>query len=130
MGYIKVPRIYDLEFEGDREGLVVRMKGIKFGKVRRLLSVLGGDQDADLSDEDIETVFSELLDNIVSWNMEDEEGVPIPVTRESLEDEEFRDILDIFGKWLEVLTGPSDDLGKDSASGATFPVALPTMEAL
>lgn len=130
MGYRRVPRIYDLKFEGDREGLVVRMKGVKFGKVRQLLATLGSGEDESLSDEDVEVIFSALLDNIVSWNMEDEHGNPIPVTRETLEDEEFRDVLDIVGKWLEELTGPDPELGKGSVSGATFPVALPTMEAL
>lgn len=129
MGYRKIPRIYTLEFSGEiLNGLVVRAKGVKFGRVRRLLALL--DDDTDITDEAIDTVVDELVGNIISWNMEDELGSPVQVSRQALEDLEFTEVMEIVSKWLQEITGPNEELGKDSSSGATFPVQLPTMEAL
>lgn len=129
MGYRKIPRIYTLEFSGEiLNGLVVRAKGVKFGRVRRLLALL--DDDTDITDEAIDTVVDELVGNIISWNMEDELGGPVQVSRQALEDLEYPEVMEIVSKWLQEITGPNEELGKDSSSGVTFPVQLPTMEAL
>lgn len=128
MGYRKIPRIYTLEFQGELEGMIVRTKSVKFGRMRKIMTMMDDDgrNDADV----METLANELSDVIVSWNLEDENGKEIPVSRESIDDLEYEEVIAIVNEWLGALTGPDPDLGKDSSSGETFPGQPLTMEAL
>jgi hypothetical protein len=123
----RIPRIYTLEFDGELEGLTVRVKSIKFGKVRQLLALMDADdQDAETMDE----IARMLADSIVSWDFEDENGQPIPVTQEAVDDLEFGEVMAITNKWLDNITGPNEELGKGSNSGGNFPGQPLTMAAL
>lgn len=123
----RIPRIYTLEFDGELEGLTVRVKSIKFGKVRQLLALMDAeDQDAETMDE----IARMLADSIVSWDFEDEHGQPIPVTQEAVDDLEFGEVMAITNKWLDEITGPNEQLGKGSNSGGSFPGQPLTMAAL
>ena len=127
MARIKTPRIYDLKFDGVLEGLNVRVKSIKFGRVRKLLALLEEDgNDTVLLDESLDL----LSGAIVSWDLLEEDGTLIEPSREAIEDLEFDEVMEIINKWLEQMTGPDKDLGKGSASGGTFPGQPLTMEAL
>lgn len=127
MGYRKVPRIYTLEFDGDLEGLVVKAKAIKFGKVRRLLSIMGDDTQETEAMQEIVTTLTEAL---LAWNMEDEQGVEIPLNEAGIDDLEYPEVIAITNKWLDAITGPSEELGKGSSSGETSLARSLTMEAL
>lgn len=127
MARTRIPKIYDLAFDGDLEGLHVRIRSVKFGKVRQIIALLDDDS-KEL--EAFELIASLLAENIVSWDFEDEQGAPIPVNRETIDDLEFQEIMAIVNKWLDLITGPSDELGKGSSSGETFPGRPLTMEAL
>lgn len=131
MGYRKVPTIYELVFEdGDLQGLVVRMKSIKLGRVRRLVQVTEGADDDQVLDNGLEEMLGLFADGLVSWNLEEEDGTPVPATLEGIEDQEAGLVLTILRRWLNAMTGVSHDLGKDSTSGSPFPVEFPTMERL
>ncbi len=123
----RIPTIYTLIFDGDLEGLTVRIKSIKFGKVRQLLALM------DQEDKDTETmdeIAKMLADSIVSWDFQDEDGNDIPVTAEAVDDLEFAEVMAITNKWLDQITGPDAELGKGSSSGGTFPGRPLTMDAL
>lgn len=126
MGYRKIPTIHTLtEFEGN-EGLIVRMKGMSFGKIRRLMSALS----EDTNDQDsMEAIAKHVVDSLVSWNLEDDNG-PVPETLEGLDSLDFDLVLDIVNAWLAKMTGPNEDLGKGSPAGGQFPGRPLTMEAL
>jgi hypothetical protein len=127
MGYRKIPTIHTLaEFEG-HEGLIVRMKGMSFGKIRRLMAAL----DEDTKDQDsMEAIAKHVVGSLVSWNLEDEDGTPVPETMDGLDSLDFDLVLEIVNAWLGKMTGPSEDLGKGSAAGKQFPGQPLTMEAL
>lgn len=124
MGYRKTPTIYTLASIKGEDGLIVRMKAIRVGRLRKLMRVVSDD------DSQIDEMFELLLEGLVSWNLEDENGVPVPTTMEGLEDLEMPTVLGILTEWLENMTGPSEDLGKGSPAGAQFPGRPLTMEAL
>lgn len=128
MGYRKVPRIYTLEFEGELEGMIVRTKSVKFGKMRAIMNMMDDDDTKDV--EVMERLAKELVEVIVSWNLEDEAGKEIPVSLEAIDDLEYDEVIAITNKWMDSMTGPEKDLGKDSNSGETFPGQPLTMEAL
>jgi len=121
MGYRKVPTIYTLDDINGEDGLIVRMKGIRVGKLRRLIS--------NDSDDNVGEVLDLLLEGLVSWNLEDENG-PVPMTLEGLESQELPMITAIVDSWTDKVTGVSDELGKDSPAGEKFPGQPLTMEAL
>lgn len=129
MGYRKIPRIHTLEFDGELlNGLVVRMKSVSFGKVRRLIAAVGDETGDDT--EAMDSVVSLLAESLVSWTLEDETGAPVEPGMDGLDLLDFDEVMEIADKWLEAITGPSKDLGKGSSSGATFPGQPLTMEAL
>lgn len=124
----KTPTIYDIPFtEGPNEGLNIRVKSIKFGKVRRLIALM----DDDDKDVEVMTEISVMLaEAIVSWDLQEEDGSPVEPSLEAIDDLEFPEVMDIVNRWLDHITGPSGDLGKDSNSGGKFPGRALTMEAL
>lgn len=128
MGYKKVPVIHTLEFDGEREGLVVRMKSLKIGDMRKIVKAME-DDDTDTAAL-LDVMVQHVAKGLVSWNMEDEDGSPIPATMDEVDQLDFDDLRDIMDKWLEKVSGPGPELGKDSNSGASFPGQPLTMEAL
>lgn len=123
MGHRKIPTIYTLtEIE---EGLIVRMKAIRIGRLRKLMSIVD-----DETGEALDEMFALLQEGLVSWNLEDENGVPVPTTMEGIEEQEMPLVLGILEAWLKNMTGPSEELGKGSFGGARFPGQPLTMEAL
>lgn len=140
MGYRKAPTIYLLSFaDPEYEGLEVRLKGVRLGKIRELFGLT---QKGDMSVEEMDKLLGIVEENLVSWNLEecDDDGepvlddngdpIPVPCNKEGLNAQEVQFVLDIVDTWLDGMTGVSEDLGKDSGSGETFPVALPEMETL
>lgn len=128
MARIKTPRIIELAFKGEPlDGLNVRIKSIKFGKVREIMRLMDAD------DKDIEVMdrlSGELADAIVSWDLMDEDERPIEPTREAIDDLEFPEVMELVNEWLDAITGPGKELGKGSNSGGSFPGQPLTMEAL
>lgn len=127
MGYRRIPTIYTLDKIDGEDGLVVRLKGISFGKVRRLLNLMDGDTG---NDKVMDEISSQLSANLVSWNLEDEHGVPVREDTEGIDAQDFDLVLKIVEAWLSNITGPDDELGKGSPSGEKFPGQPLTMEAL
>lgn len=128
MGHRKVPIIYTLTgFKNDEE-LVVRMKAIRIGKLRKLVRLI--DDEGQTSEDGLDEMFELLLEGLVSWNLDDEEGRPLPTTQDGIDELELPMVLEIMERWLKEMTSVDDDLGKDSPSGASFPGRPLTMEAL
>lgn len=123
MGYQKIPTIYTMTQIED--GLIVRMKAIRIGRLRNLMKAVTKEDD-----ESLDEMFSLLLEGLVSWNLEDENGQPVPTTMEGIEQQELPFILKILTTWLDNMTGVDQELGKGSPSGVTFPGRPLTMEAL
>lgn len=128
MGYRKIPTIYTLDMKAlkdEYDGLVVRMKAISFGKVRRLITAT---ETAD--DENFSEMLDLIVQGLVSWNLEDENGTEIPANLDGLDELDFPMVMDVVQAWLECMTGVDEDLGKGSPSGSQFPGRPVTMEAL
>lgn len=126
MGYRKKISVHTLKFENpEYEGLVVRMKALSFGKVRKLIKATEAAEDDNFDD-----LFSLVDHGLASWNLEDENGDPVPATSEALNDQDFSFVLDIVHSWLDAMTGVEEELGKGSSNGQRFPGQPVTMEAL
>lgn len=127
-GYRKIPRIYTLKFDKEFEGLEVRLKSIKIGEMRRMLRLI--DSDEDNTTEVLDGMVALISKGLVSWNLQEEDGTPVEPTREEVDELDFDLLKTILDEWLDQVSGPGEDLGKDSPSGEKFPGQPPTMEAL
>ena len=116
MGYRHKAKTFTLVFDDpELEGLQVRVGSLSL---------------AELQDDDLQ-IYEAFAEQLISWNLEYEDGTPVPQTLEAIEsypDVEF--ISTLTKAWLDAATGVDDDLGKDSPSGKPFPVASIPMETL
>jgi hypothetical protein len=85
----------------------------------------GNTDTASKSTRDMLTMFANAL---IEWNLEDENGVPVPPTLEGIESQDLPFVLSLVEAWTSILAGTSEDLGKDSDSGERFPEELIPME--
>lgn len=126
MGFKAPKTVYKLEFEGEEyEGLEVRMRGLTVRRFQRVLAVYEGGKD-----EDIDEILDFFVKAVDSWNLEDDDGRPLPVTAEALGDLDLEFVNAMVGAWLDAVGGVSDDLGKDSGSGGPSLEASLPMEPL
>lgn len=90
---------------------------------------------ADSGEEDGRSVLTRQLeefgDSLISWNLEDEQGRPLPCTREALFGIDNDLAIALATEWMEVLGGKvSGPLADSSPSGEPSQVASIPMEAL
>ena len=65
-----------------------------------------------------------FMERIVAWNLEDEAGAPVPVTRESIEDQDDDLINAIVALWIKQVMGVPAPLESDSSGGGTSAAEL------
>jgi len=106
VGFKHQPKIYKIVFDDpDLAGLEVKARGLSIGELR---------------DDEI-TPAESFANALVSWNLEDEEGRPLPMTLGTLENyPDLNFINTLVEAWLNAVIGVDDELGKDSGSGKPF----------
>lgn len=127
MGHRKKLKIVTLDLGDKYEDLVVRMKSPSLGRLRKLMSTIGKEE---LDSELIDGIISLISNHLISWTLEDEEGVPLEPSVDEISDLDLPMLLDIANAWVGNVTNVDDDLGKGSPSGDQFPGQPVTMEAL
>jgi hypothetical protein len=124
VGYQDVT-LYKLVFEG-RDGLEVTVEGLNTGALLDLMDtaeLLPSDPAAVKLDTGsraaVEKLMAALAGALVSWNVEDRAGQPVPATVEGLKSLNLGLVMDIIGAWIKAQTAVDDDLGKGSGSTGT-----------
>lgn len=126
MGYKRNPKVYNLRFQdGDYTGLEVQVRSLSMGQ---LIAIRTG-KDEDGKDA-TEGVVELLAERIVGWNLEDEDGTPVPPTLEAIKAEDHDLIEAIIEQWTTVVAGVKDPLPESSPSGEPSPVVSIPMEPL
>lgn len=134
MGYRKGRRVYCITYE-DHEGLEVRAHSAPVGFFSKVMSLaeLDGKSSINLTAEDIKSVddvFDGFVKHLIAWNLEDEDGAPVPCTREGLDTLELPFALELIQGWMEGTMGVSAPLGDASSSGRPSLEASLPMEPL
>lgn len=129
MGYKRASKKFNLQFTGELEGLEVQVKSITMGEMLELEGIFTGD-DKTPSSEDIQAVFQTFVKALISWNLEDEKGKPVPATLKGLYSQDIEFIMEIIASWMEAMTNVDRDLGKGSTSGVNSAEASIPMEML
>ncbi len=132
MGY-KINRVYRLKFESDAmAGLEVKVRSMSIGdslEFAEEAEKIGAAKDVN----QIRPVLEKLASAIVSWNVEEDDGTPVPVSVEGVIELELSAVTAIIEAWMEVIGGVPAPLPKDSSGGVTVPMeslALVPMESL
>lgn len=127
MGYVR-DKTFRLTWDDDTEfaGLEVRAKSLSidnFLRVAPLMELAGKDRDGFSADDmaQIDEIFTVFAGALVDWNLEQEDGTPVPATREGLGRQDLAFGLAVAMQWLKTVVAVSPDLGKDLPSGETFP---------
>ena len=121
MGF-REPSTITLTFEhGDEyHGLEVRMRSMSIADWLQASGLDGGDGD------NAAATIKRFYTHLVSWNLEDADGQPIPVAEAPNRDSRL--IRRLNNAWMEALTGvhKADPLPETSPSGETSPApAIP-----
>lgn len=80
--------------------------------------------------EDMEEVFGEFAKVLVSWNLEDEDGEPVPTTYEGLMSYDFQFVLAVVLGWMQAVAGVPTPLDRPSRDGGPSLVESLPMEPL
>lgn len=122
MGYKGTPRTVKIEFAQGHEhhGAEARVRRMAFGEWEDIIN-----------SEDSNEV-EELATRIVSWNLEDDDGKPIPATPEGLRQVDTSLVSALKNAWVQSITGvhDADPLPQSSPSGEPSLVESIPMEAL
>lgn len=66
--------------------------------------------------------------NLVSWNLEDKDGKPVPATRKGVGAQKFDLIITMVMAWMEAIAGVDPTSRNGSNGGGTFPEGSIPME--
>lgn len=128
MGFKRNPKIYKLTWDEDTDypGLEVQVRTLTMGQV---LAMRTGKND-DEGKDNVQVSVELLAERIDSWNLEDEDGNPVPPTLEAMYEEDDDLILDIINRWTDAVSAVRAPLPQSSPSGEPSLVASVPMEAL
>lgn len=113
MGYRKTTRRVEVSLQGhplygqDDEYPVAHARGKTLGEYLRLVGF--ADTEGDEEKNGLVRQLEEFADALVSWNLEDEDGKPIPCDREGLFAIDNDLALSLAKEWIEVLGGKVDN---------------------
>lgn len=125
MAFQRKRKVYKLDFEEtEYEGLEVRVGGLTTGEYLDLIALSGPTEEGDGEAESMLRMFAEHL---VSWNLTDEEGQPVPTTFDGLRTNDFSMNSFMINAWTDAMTSVPVSTGKKSLAGdPTLVASIPT----
>lgn len=115
MGYKRAQKVYKLKFaDPEFEGLEVRAKSIP---TKLLMELSGIKFNKSAPGDEINHMFGIFADALVEWNLEDEDGNPVPATFDGVMSQDIDFVLDIIMAWMDAVAGVSEDLKEKLNSG-------------
>jgi hypothetical protein len=121
---------YRLIFEDEYKGLEVVTKGGNVGEMVRMgvLTGLGEALLAEENDAERKELIEVMGSKLISWNLEDEHGAPVPATTAQLEQEDLFMVISIVTGWMRRGSRVSGPLDQRSYDGVPSVVESMTME--
>jgi hypothetical protein len=108
MGYRTPRRTYTLPLGSDFAGLDVTVRSVSINEYMKLAGFTG-------DNVPVSYALDQFRLNLIDWNLEDEDGTPIPVTQAGDQDKEL--ILALTTAWVTSLHGVPDPLEPSSPDG-------------
>jgi hypothetical protein len=132
VGYRRKRKEYRLRFETpDMAGFEVTVKGLSSGGFLRLTKAAAAAAAINIASVQsigdgvpaVGDMFDMLAENIVAWNLEGDDGTPLPVTAETIRDQEYGFVMAIAEAWMSAIAGVAPPLPASSNGGGRFPEA-------
>lgn len=146
MGYVPKDKVFLLDFEDtEYDGLTVRMIGQTVGELLDSIAVSddtdyealksaasAGDMAAvraglgALHDRTV-GMYETFCNHLISWNVETQDGRPVPTTLDGVKSQDTMFIRDIMAAWRKGTTSVSQNLGTPSNDGDSgkMPLGIP-----
>jgi hypothetical protein len=127
MGYKPKRKTYNLDFTGtDNEGLRVSIRGLNTGQYMDLFEAktqaeTGGETNR---------LLTIMANQLVSWNVEDDDDMPVPATLDGIKTQDLDFNLAIVNAWTVAMAGVPAPLEQPSTSGESSLEASIPMEIL
>jgi hypothetical protein len=115
-------KLYTLKWGEDHElhGLEVTTKGLSIEKLVELMKLAASIP----AEKDVETaaatggrLFGEFAKRLVAWNLEEDDGAPVPATAEGVADQDFDFMLGVVTAWMDAVASVDTPLPKSSPNG-------------
>jgi hypothetical protein len=121
MGFTAPRRTYQLSLGDDFAGLDVTVRSVSIGEYLRLSGFTN-------EDRSVSYAIDQFMANLVAWNLETEDGQPIPIAEAREQDKEL--VLALTAAWVESLHGVAAPLEPSSQGGGPSLVESIPTEAL
>ncbi len=131
MGFVR-RKTYDLRF-GDPSlgGLQVSIRACDVGTMLEVRTLSrAGFMGLEEANEHVQRMITILTEHLVGWNLETEDGQPVPATEEGLRRQDRELLAEIVTTWRDAVEGVSAPLLMPSPSGGMSAVASIPMETL
>lgn len=129
MGFKVKVKTYTVRFEEGHEfhGVEARLSGMTYGQWEQVAGLDGGDGETNGAD-----AVRRFVDHLISWNLEDEQGAPLPTTLDAVKQLDHNLVAALNNAYINTLIGvhDADPLPETSTSGEPSQVASIPMEAL
>lgn len=129
MGYKAKLKTYLVQFQEGHEyhGAEARLRGITYAEWEQMTGMDGGDGDNNGAKS-----VQRFVEHLVSWNLEDENGRPLPTTMDAVRALDKDLMAALNNAWIQTLIGvhDADPLPESSPSGGPSLVESVPMEAL
>lgn len=128
MGYTPKRRIYRLVFDDEEyDGLVVKVRSTSVGQLLEFMEFLTMDTDSPSPDDvaRIHGLFEAFAEVLAEWNVETDDGQPVPATLDGVKTQDAPFILAILRVWFGAVMTVPGPLPTASSNGA--PSAAPSL---
>lgn len=120
--YRRQRRVYILEFgDPQYEGLEIKVRSLPIRELTDLMVLDTESEDPQVRASSISTMMAAFAEALVSWNMTDEAGQPIPSTLEYIESEDADFIMMCISAWMRAVSSVADASPLDASSLPTQP---------
>lgn len=134
MGYVRQRKTYRLIFDdAEFAGLEVVTASASVATYRHIAGLATRDFGVKPTADDLaaaDHLFEAFAEVLMSWNLEEPEGVPVPATVDGLRAQDLPFAMAIIVAWMTAVAGVSVPLGLPSSGGDAALVASLPMEVL
>lgn len=127
MGYVRKKKTFVLKFDDeDMEGLVVKATTVS---TEQLLDLEGNlSQIKKVDKERVKEILQGFAEVLVSWNLEEEDGTPVPCSVAGLMSQDIEFVLAVLYGWVEGVSSVNSPLAKKSSNGVKPPTEDPMQD--
>lgn len=116
MGFKRAKKVYNLVFaDPDMEGLEVKARSMPLGDLMAMADTIDNIGQATIGD--VDEMLAKFAEVLVSWNLEDDDDMPVPTTLDGLKSQDQEFVFAVVVSYVNAVTGVSAPLPQTSPGG-------------